>query len=68
MREDARLILYVCCGLLLSFVVLNILSASTNSVCGCEIVITGESVTIRGCKFTPEFIEYARSLEVAKIW
>nr|QED43223.1 TGB3 [Garlic common latent virus]QED43230.1 TGB3 [Garlic common latent virus] len=68
MRENARLTLWACLGLLSSFIVLNIFSAFINTDCGCSIAITGESVTIRGCKFTPEFIEYAKTLEVAKIW
>ncbi|ACM46000.1 triple gene block protein 3 [Helleborus mosaic virus] len=29
----------------------------------CIVVVTGESVTIRGCSFTTEFIEFAKGLK-----
>nr|QYF50199.1 MAG: triple gene block protein 3 [Xinjiang betaflexivirus 2] len=33
----------------------------------CIVIISGESVTIRGCTWGPEFIEYAKTLKVAAI-
>nr|CAA57043.1 7,6K protein [Garlic common latent virus] len=68
MREDARLILYACSGLLLTLISLYLYSALRNADSGCSVIITGERLTIRGCAFTPEFIEYAKTLEVARHW
>ncbi|AIZ76634.1 triple gene block protein 3 [Elderberry carlavirus D] len=31
----------------------------------CSVVITGESVTIRACIFSGEFVDYAKALHVA---
>nr|QED43116.1 TGB3 [Garlic common latent virus] len=68
MRESTRLIIYTCSGLLLTLVILNLLSVHRRSESSCTIIITGESLTIRGCEFTPDFIEYAKTLGVAKHW
>lgn len=38
------------------------------SKCSCVVLVTGESIRIEGCEFTPEFIEYAKSLAIPKIW
>nr|AAB31047.1 coat protein [Helenium virus S]QQX32702.1 TGB3 [Helenium virus S]QQX32708.1 TGB3 [Helenium virus S]QQX32725.1 TGB3 [Helenium virus S]QQX32731.1 triple gene block 3 [Helenium virus S] len=37
----------------------------TNQQEQCVVLITGESVRIVSCKFTPEFIEYAKALKPA---
>nr|QED43140.1 TGB3 [Garlic common latent virus] len=68
MWESTRLIIYTCSGLLLTLVILSLFSAYWHSDSGCTIIITGESLTIRGCEFTPDFIEYAKTLGVAKHW
>jgi hypothetical protein len=53
---------------LVSFVV--VLCVSTyigNSDNSCVVVISGHSLVIRGCDFTPEFIDYAKTLRIPKL-
>ena len=33
----------------------------------CVVVISGHSVVIKGCDFTPEFIDYAKTLQIPKL-
>ncbi|AIZ76616.1 triple gene block protein 3 [Elderberry carlavirus A] len=30
----------------------------------CSVIITGESITIRACEFTKDFVDYAKSLKI----
>jgi hypothetical protein len=53
---------------LVSFVV--VLCVSTyigNSDNSCVVVISGHSLVIRGCDFTPEFIDYAKTLRIPRL-
>ncbi|AIZ76622.1 triple gene block protein 3 [Elderberry carlavirus B] len=38
---------------------------TTDKGASCTVVISGESIVIRGCEFTEQFIEYAKGLRVA---
>ena len=38
-----------------------------NSNDSCVVVISGHSVVIKGCDFTPEFIDYAKTLRIPKL-
>ncbi|UVJ49776.1 TGB3 [Rose virus C] len=33
---------------------------------GCSVYLSGESIRITGCEFTPEFVEYAKGLDVLR--
>nr|QED43242.1 TGB3 [Garlic common latent virus]QED43248.1 TGB3 [Garlic common latent virus] len=68
MRESTRLTIYTCSGLLLTLIILSLSSVYRRAESSCTVIITGESLTIRGCEFTPDFIEYAKTLRVAKHW
>lgn len=47
----------------LALVVLNSLDSGNNQ---CFVHLTGHSVSISGCVFTKEFIEYAKQLDVLR--
>lgn len=47
----------------LALVILNTLDVSNNQ---CIVHLTGHSVSISGCVFTQEFIEYAKQLDVLR--
>lgn len=54
----------------LAFVITYLLlcAYNTSGRSRCIVSITGESIHIEGCEFTPEFIEYAKSLAIPNIW
>lgn len=33
----------------------------------CVVVLSGHSVVIKGCDFTPEFIDYAKTLQIPRL-
>nr|WBG54317.1 triple gene block protein 3 [Poplar mosaic virus] len=45
-----------------SIALLNVVSF--RSECSCVVHISGAAIDIRGCSFTPDFIEYAKTLRV----
>ncbi|QVY19181.1 triple gene block protein 3 [Clivia carlavirus A] len=45
---------------LLAFLALDTISNKSSS---CVVIIDGQGVTISGCAFTPEFVEYAKGLQ-----
>lgn len=49
-------------GAVVVFLVLHVINSRSNN---CTVIITGESVTIQGCEFNKDFIDYARELKPA---
>ncbi|AKZ66617.1 triple gene block protein 3 [Atractylodes mottle virus] len=58
--RDFQVLMLVLALLVLGFVYVNI-----NPYSPCVVVITGESVRIVSCEFTPEFVALARDLRPA---
>ncbi|QYF50250.1 MAG: TGB3 protein [Xinjiang sediment betaflexivirus 1] len=57
-----------CCLAALSFAcVFGLLNWFAGSDPGCTVILTGESVKLLNCKFTPEFIDYASKLNVLRV-
>lgn len=58
------------CMCVLAFVITYLLLCAykTSDRNRCIVSITGESIRIEGCEFTPEFIEYAKGLAIPSIW
>lgn len=59
--------LYPVLGVLSCFLAFCALSLLDSSRSQCVVYLTGHSISISGCSFTPEFIEYARGLDVLKL-
>lgn len=53
-------------GFAFTYILLSVSIAGTKT--SCVVVVTGESIHIEGCAFTPEFIEYAKTLTIPNIW
>lgn len=63
---EGRLLIYAFGGCVVTLLILKfVLTPSSND---CAVIITGESVKILNCEFTPEFLEYAKGLKAFNHW
>ncbi|ACN58191.1 triple gene block 3 [Red clover vein mosaic virus] len=58
---------YLALGVLSCVITFTILSFSSNRDSQCVVHFTGRSVTISGCEFTQNFMEYAKHLDVLRV-
>jgi hypothetical protein len=58
---------YLALGVLSCVITFTILSFSSSRDSQCVVYLTGHSVTISGCEFTQDFIEYAKHLDVLRV-
>lgn len=61
---DRRLLALFIASFVIVLCVSTYIGSSDNS---CVVVVSGHSVVIRGCEFTPEFIDYAKTLRIPKL-
>nr|AXN55950.1 putative TGB3 protein [Red clover carlavirus 1] len=61
---DSRLVVLFVVSFVIVLCVSTYLNNFDNS---CVVVVSGHSIVIRGCEFSPEFIDYAKTLQIPKL-
>jgi len=62
-----NLVLPLLIVLITTSLVFALLSVLEKGHSGCSVILTGESIKLLNCNFSPDFLDYAKGLEVLKV-